>query len=310
MANVNAWGHRMYPKLRHVAISGAPYKWNKLPTHKLRTLKLCNQPVVACPSYALMRNLLSFSASTLETLDVSGLLFFSDRDDDTAIQPVVLPALKALSFAYQIPDEVTEFLPSIRTPALKRLHITDTYSSSFLAEDEGILPTDDMLERMIQYLSLHQVEKLELNRVVFKDTIPIPEVKDCLMEGGVRVQDVPFTMRFLSALTSLKRLTVWASNDNFLSYLNYPAKPSYSKGGQALHDGAKKKGRHHPYLPMLEKLFVHGEDENIYWFLAYRARWTVRQKPLHVVIGETVFDKLDEGRLTALQACRLELAYR
>lgn len=316
MAKVNAWGRKMYPKLQNVYISGAPYEWDKLPTQGLKELGMCNQPIMACPSYGLMRQLLSFSAPTLEQLEVHGFLsYIADPDsvEERTFHPVVLPAVKTLSLGYQAPDEVTTFLPSIRTPALQRLNVSDIYSPPFIG-DEVFLPTDNMLRSMIQYLPLHNLDVLELDRVVFQDDLPPPEILHWLVEGNVPAEDVPFTMRFLAALTSLKHLDIWAADDSLLYYLNYPAKPNYDKDGQALHDGVRKLRRHTerhlPYLPTLETLYLHGEGEKVFLFLVNRVHYTIREKPLHVTIEETVTDRIDKHKLAILQDMISSLACR
>ena len=183
----------------------------------------------------------------------------------------------------------TNFLPSIRTPALKRHDIVDVFTLFQDGRDATVIPTDHMFKAMMEHLLVQQLERLDIEHVVFEDEIVIPELDAMSIEGQVLPKDVPFARRFLESLTSLKHLEYWVADERFLSLLDYPVIPSFGRDGQVLHDCAVQvPSRHLTYLPTLYTLHLHGHAAEMCPFVDMRARVhsTIR-KPIPIVVHRT-----------------------
>ena len=144
--------------------------------------------------------------------------------------------------------------------------------------------TDGMVRAMMLHLPLHQLETLVIEHLTFKDDIPIPRCEHFLE----RSPSLPYTMRFLASLTSLKHLhiTEWG---NFLQLLNYPGPAGFA------------------YLPKLETLRVEAVIDDIFRFLKDRVQ--VRQRrPLRFEIGGKTYGEFNSKQLKVVQEMINELA--
>lgn len=282
MSKVNTWGQKMYPNLQHISIKGAPFNWRTLPTSGLKTLTLGHQPADTSPPLPLIQELLSFAAPSLEELSVLGPFPFQN-----ATQATILPNLTKLSLTYKSPDECALFLPYIRAPALKQLHLKDTVDrfGFRLTSWHVDMCTDAMLRAMILCLPLHQLEALIIEDVAFKDKYLTPPPSSSSLNPSL-----PFTIHFLASLTSLKHLylTEWG---NFLQLLNHPG----AAQGFA-------------YLPQLETLHVDGVVDDILRFLTDRVQIGRQRNPLYIEVGEMADGDLDAKQRDAVQEMIKKLA--
>ena len=238
-----------------------------------------------CPPW-LVLYLLGYGADTLEDLWIIGSLHYADDDDEDYCRHFVLSKLEKLFIEYEDPDEVANFIPFIRTPALQQLELSDTLTS-LLPEDEQ--PTsDDMLTAMMHHLPLDQLQRLVLRGVIFQDEIALPEPDDFLFKGRVSPEDVPVTMRFLASLTSLKLLSLCVLEDErVLPLLNYPRAPIFDKHGQALPDIILE-SRHLPLLPALACLHLTAVNSekaaHVHQFMDDRAEFTICERMLDIIV--------------------------
>ena len=103
--------------------------------------------------------------------------------------PPVFEKLLVFKLGYENPYEVTNFLYSLRMPALLELGLTYT-SANRTSFDPKLRDHRAVLRILVQHLPLHQVKRLSLNGVVLSNSKPnivnIPKSTDGLSDAWIR----------------------------------------------------------------------------------------------------------------------------
>lgn len=163
----------------------------------------------------------------MEVLELNGVISTDEFPNDFGLtnRRLTLPRVGHFTLGYTISQEVRLLLQYLDLPAIHDLTIINL---------EAIWCTDstDAIENIIDYLPLHQINTLTLDRVCHGDhrtnTVPTVTKNEWLHDED----KLPLSLRLIRRLTSLRHLYLYSPCSVFMEYMNYPINLNDLNDGQ------------------------------------------------------------------------------